>query len=433
MKQIFLFALVLLAGRTLLPAQTGAQLDVCAVYHCDGTPLADVHFVLNGINPAFPPFSYELPVTGASGCVNAGGFFIPTGSIVGLTATKDGDPLQWVNTFDLLRIQKHILGLQPLDSPYKMVAADANRSGSITTFDMVELQKLIVGIYDSLPNNTVWRFVDSSYVFPNPANPFQTGFQPIDTIQNYLAKKFYGVKIGDVDCQVFTSNLMEDLSMPNLSLQANDTVEVPVRLVQTESRVGLQFGLRYDPAKIEVLELVPEPGVLTGGLLNFGLLNDRVTTSWLSSFSPTTFPANKPLYRLRIKALAPVQLADEFSLDTVTLQGEVYLPNEQIIKLRLQFSAVVATNEPEVAAQIFAPQPNPTTAGLHFPLFLEKTASVTLEISDALGHLIYQQKQAGLSGAQSLEVPATALPQAGIYFWRVQAGTTVRLGKVVKQ
>ena len=111
----------------------------------------------------------------------------------------------------------------------------------------------------------------------------------------------------------------------------------------------------------------------------------------------------------------------------------MYLPNEQIVKLRLQFSPVVATNEPEVAAQIFAPQPNPTTAGLRFHLFLEKMASVTLEISDAMGRLIYRQEQSDVTGAQLLEVPAAALPETGIYFWQVKAGTIIRSGKVVKQ
>ena len=65
-----------------------------------------------------------------------------------------------------------------------MIAADANMSGSITTFDIVELRKLILGIYQTLPNNTSWRFVDKSFVFPNPANPFSALFPEFISIQN---------------------------------------------------------------------------------------------------------------------------------------------------------------------------------------------------------------------------------------------------------
>jgi hypothetical protein len=89
---------------------------------------------------------------------------------------KDNDPLNGVSTFDLVLINKHILGLEPLNTPYKMIAADANNSRSITTFDIVELRKLILGIYTELPNNTSWRFVDRAYQFPNLQNPFQTLF-----------------------------------------------------------------------------------------------------------------------------------------------------------------------------------------------------------------------------------------------------------------
>jgi hypothetical protein len=93
-----------------------------------------------------------------------------------LTPTKDDNPLNGVTTYDLVLISKHILGLEPLTTPYKMIAADANRSGSITTFDIVEFRKLILGIYNELPNNTSWRFVDKAFSFPNPNNPFQSTF-----------------------------------------------------------------------------------------------------------------------------------------------------------------------------------------------------------------------------------------------------------------
>jgi len=84
-------------------------------------------------------------------------------------------PLNGVTTYDLVLISRHILGWEPFASPYNMIAADANKSGSITTMDILELRKLILGIYDELPNNTSWRFVDKSFVFSNPFNPFFPG------------------------------------------------------------------------------------------------------------------------------------------------------------------------------------------------------------------------------------------------------------------
>lgn len=56
-----------------------------------------------------------------------------------------------------------------LNSPYKMIAADANNSRSITTFDIVTLRKLILGIDTVFTNTDSWRFVPADYIL-YPAN-----------------------------------------------------------------------------------------------------------------------------------------------------------------------------------------------------------------------------------------------------------------------
>jgi hypothetical protein len=93
---------------------------------------------------------------------------LPFGSDYTVTPTMELDPLNGVNTYDLILISRHILGLEPLNTAYKLIAADANKSGTVTTFDVVELRKLILGTYTELPNNSSWRFVDKTQVFVSP-------------------------------------------------------------------------------------------------------------------------------------------------------------------------------------------------------------------------------------------------------------------------
>ena len=81
-----------------------------------------------------------------------------------------------MTTYDLVLINKHILAIEPFNSPYKMIAADANVSGSITSFDVVALRRLILGLDTALIANTSWRFVNKTFIFPNLNNPFQTAF-----------------------------------------------------------------------------------------------------------------------------------------------------------------------------------------------------------------------------------------------------------------
>jgi len=113
------------------------------------------------------------------------------------------NPRNGVTTFDLVTISKHILNINTLDSPYKMIAADANNSGTITTLDLVQIRKLILFIDNEFSNNTSWRFVDGAYNFPNASNPWAEVFPEVININNVtadqLSNNFVAVKIGDVN------------------------------------------------------------------------------------------------------------------------------------------------------------------------------------------------------------------------------------------
>ncbi|MBK9335072.1 MAG: HYR domain-containing protein [Lewinellaceae bacterium] len=174
-----------------------------------GNGLEDADVELNGSAPTNPTVNL-LTSTDDNGQYVFGG--VPYAGDYTVTPIKDNDPLNGVSTFDLVLINKHILGLEPLNSPYKMIAADANNSRSITTFDILELRKLILGIYTDLPNNTSWRFVDDAYNFPNLLNPFQELFpetkQVADLQSILLDQDFVAVKVGDVNGNAVTSSLL---------------------------------------------------------------------------------------------------------------------------------------------------------------------------------------------------------------------------------
>jgi hypothetical protein len=121
-----------------------------------------------------------------------------------ITAEKNINPLNGVTSFDLTLLSKHILGTEPLDSPYKIIAADANMDGKVTTFDILLLRRLILGQIDQLPHGKSWRFIPADYSFPNPNNPFMPAFpekitvpNTVDYLPNYF--EFIGIKIGDLD------------------------------------------------------------------------------------------------------------------------------------------------------------------------------------------------------------------------------------------
>lgn len=137
-------------------------------------------------------------------------FYIWTEGDYTITPSLDTHPLNGISTFDLLLIQKHILGIQALNSPYKMIAADINNSRSITTLDLIQLRKLILGLDVHFANNTSWRFVDANYVFPDVRNPWSANFPEAVTIRLGIDSRrnasFVAIKIGDLNSSAKTND-----------------------------------------------------------------------------------------------------------------------------------------------------------------------------------------------------------------------------------
>ncbi|MEM6380803.1 MAG: hypothetical protein AAF705_21675 [Bacteroidota bacterium] len=83
-----------------------------------------------------------------------------------LTRTFDN-----ITTMDLIKIQKHIVGIEPFTDPYQLLAADANRSNSVTVGDIIELRKKILG-RGGLGVGAPWYVIDADYEFSNPKEPW---------------------------------------------------------------------------------------------------------------------------------------------------------------------------------------------------------------------------------------------------------------------
>ena len=106
-----------------------------------------------------------------------------------------------ITTLDMVLILKHILNIQAFDSPYQSIAADVNKSNSISAADLVSIRKVILGTAKTFPNNNgSWRFIDADYNFLDD-NPLDEAFPETLTIN--LSKdtdfNFVGVKVGDVN------------------------------------------------------------------------------------------------------------------------------------------------------------------------------------------------------------------------------------------
>lgn len=105
-----------------------------------------------------------------------------------------------VSTLDIALVQSHILQKTIFNSPYKIIAADVNNDGKVSTLDIVYLKRLILGIDTTFVGNRLWSFVDSAAVLTATSPfPYKDSFSYANVTTNQNNQSFIGVKLGDVN------------------------------------------------------------------------------------------------------------------------------------------------------------------------------------------------------------------------------------------
>lgn len=129
---------------------------------------------------------------------------------------------------------------------------------------------------------------------------------------------------------------------------------------------------------------------------------------------------------------------------------QVPLPREIVVRdydggrLELLFWAIKTGNvngffpekrvtAPPAGVFVSVPQPNPTAGGVQFAVQLAEAATLHIDVFDALGRNVYSARQPAQAGAQQVELPTEVFPAAGVYFWRMVAGSEKASGKIVRR
>ncbi|MCC6725807.1 MAG: T9SS type A sorting domain-containing protein [Saprospiraceae bacterium] len=382
---------------------------------------------------------------------NASGAFDFTPIQMGLDYTispeKDANILNGVSTYDMVLIRRHVLGMEYLDSPYKLIAADVNHSNGITTYDMVEMQKAILQITTAFTNNTSWRFVDAAYQFPNAANPFQEAFPEVYNINdlsgNMNAVNFVAIKVGDVNASAVPNDFdapSEDrsgetlkFSLKDESLKAGQAYQLDITSENFKDIIGYQFTLRFDVEQLD-FQSVEMGGLPDLSESNFGfrLLDEGVlTTSWNGN-EPTTMPNDAVLFSLVFVAKQDVQLSQAMHIGSDYTKAEAYYESGELLDLSLGFAQPSTAPPAPTTVKVV---PNPfntfTVIGFTLPESPQGQAEAALYVQDAAGRLVMVRKGSFAKGYNEIRVNRADLPSAGTYFFRLQTTEDVATGKLV--
>jgi hypothetical protein len=357
------------------------------------------------------------------------------GTDVTITPVKYDNPLNGVTTYDLVLISKHILGIEPLGTPYKMIAADANKSNSITTFDIVEIRKLILGIYQELPANTSWRFVDKAYSFPNPLNPFQTAFPEIKSISNIqnsmMDQDFVGVKIGDVNNTVVANSLMvsDDRTAGTLLFDLNDRdVEAgeafEVTFKAAEKTQGFQMTLNLNGLEVAGLEESEQVNAT-----NFGVHTDALTVSIDNAFPSSGGGQGEDAFTVTFRAAKAGKLSEMLTVSSRITKAEGYSLADGRMDVALRFDGKTIAG---VGFELYQNQPNPFVDKTFVGFNLPEAATATLSVYDEMGRLVFTQKGNFAKGYNAISLDRALLNTTGVLYYTLETATDSATKKMIQ-
>jgi len=341
-----------------------------------------------------------------------------------------------VSTLDLVDIQKHLLGIKLLNSPYKLIAADANNSETVSVLDLIEIRKLILGHYVEFPHNQSWRFVDAKFAFDDPTHPWP--FDEWIRLQSGMndEEDFVAVKVGDVNStvranatQIQTRGARQllNLLIDERQVTAGEEVAVAVSGANFNDVLGYQFtlvtnGLDYHSVESGAIEMRDD---------YVAVHNGAITTSWASAL-PVTVHRDDILFTIRFVARENGLLSEMLAVGSQITEAEAYTEDADgvdILDVALTFGTAQHGHPLEYA--LYQNEPNPfwdqTVIGFDLPEAL--TATVT--VFDIHGRVVYRVEGEYVQGFNQVILKAKELRVAGAYYYRLNAGDFTASKKLI--
>lgn len=434
MKKLFILLLFCITSAQ-MSAQSPLDIKVCANFWKDTSAL-----LVDGI-PLSLSFKIDPFVTN---------FLFDTSDISGcgtfpISAVPDNIPYQFSGqltdstvagrtVLDLVAIARHILGLEPLDSPYGLFAADMNRSGSVTTFDIVEITKIIMNkpVVSFGPD---WYFIQQNCTF-TPNNPYLLNCPtiPKDSLPFMNNVPLLGWKYGDVDGDALIGlNPPIDsiiLEIPSTTLKAGQSIRIPAFLPFNTTEFGtFQLGFKIDTS-LATLEKIVDPTLIGDFNAYHKLPNGEVRLVGSANANPN----QDTLFYLQIKSKVDIPVKNVLQLIQTDFPQMIVpsFDSKNYYKLGLDFSAPVSTTTPSIPMQEVLVSPNPYSKEATISFNLTNEEKVILEIIDMAGTVTHHAAYNMLQGRNKILIPETALPAGSMAMYRLTTPSGMVTGKIMK-
>ncbi len=354
--------------------------------------------------------------------------------------SKDEDHRNGVTTLDIVLAQRHILGLQNFESPYQHIAADVNKSNSISAADLIQMRKLILGVFDEFPSNTSWRIIDDAYTFPDPTDPLALKIDETHYIFGFeedLNVDFTAVKIGDINYSAISSTISNNsearsnrvlmLDYQDRDFMRDEILEVEFSMDEYETLDGFQFALSINPELLQVEEVITNEETLMGrqNYSDLEIASGMLPVSWHRTSDD--MPKGK-LFVVKLQAIGDGNLNSAIRFEKDKMSPEAYF-NQEVAEISIAHNSM-AFDEDEFLITGLYPVPFRTLVNLD--MIAPRAAELTIDVFANTGERIRSERGLELKrGANSYQWDMGDLPE-GHYVFRFTVNDEVFVRKMIK-
>jgi hypothetical protein len=349
---------------------------------------------------------------------------------------KDDNYLDGVSTLDLVKIQRHILGLADLNDAYKIIAADINNDEDVSAVDLLQLRKLILGVITELPSNTSYVMVDAAQEFADITDPWPLHTDIIiSSLENHMTdQNFVAIKVGDVTDNAtygltqtkiseVRSNKTLGLSIDNQLFAMSETMSIDVNASNTESVLGLQFSISIDG--LENVSLIS--GLLNITEANYRIEESEIRFSW-SAAQAMNLATNDVIFSIEGIATKAITTEQAISLNENSfVSSEAYDSDLKIMDLAIETRELASQDVFEVNQN----EPNPfgdvTSIGYNLP----KEGKVSLSVTDVSGKVVFTRSNTAPKGEGQFVIEASNLKRSGVYYYTITSGDYSSTNKMI--
>lgn len=352
--------------------------------------------------------------------------------------TLNYDFLNGVSTRDIVEIQKHILGKKEIQNPYYLIAADVNKSGTITSKDISDIRKLILGLVSEFPNNNPsWNFVDSKVnMTKENAFSFSSEISLVNLQGDLVDNNFIAIKSGDVTGEANTSsyntiqsrsNSIVGLEVTEIQIENGSTYTLPVSLNSVSTFNGFQLELTLDSrlAKFKGLE----SGTIALEANNYSILENgsKLRISWNDN-QLKNLNQGEQLFNLILEANNEGIIdAQSLKLSNKNLNSEIYTV-EFVEDLKLLFRS--ANGKSTEKYELYQNVPNPFNGKTTIFFKLPTDENVALHVYDLAGRKLKSLQVEGKKGLNTVELEMLN-NEAGLLYYQLDANNFIATRKMV--